>query len=46
VSLATKQIEYGTINENVVGELKLTGQDSTQVIDVFRSGFWEPVTGK
>ena len=46
VSLATKQIEYSTINESVVGELKLTGQDTTQIINVFRSGVLEPVSTK
>jgi len=43
VSLATKQIEYGTIYENVQGELKLAGQDTTQIISVFRIGTLEPV---
>lgn len=46
VSLATKQIEYGTINESVVGELKLTGQDGTQIINVIRYGTFEPVNAK
>jgi hypothetical protein len=46
VSLATKQIEYGTLYENVVGEMKLAGQDTTQVIYVFRSGSLEPVSSK
>jgi hypothetical protein len=43
VSLATKQIEYGTLREDVMGELKLAGQDTTQIISVFRSGVFEPV---
>jgi hypothetical protein len=43
VSLATKQIEYGTIYENVQGELKLAGQDTTQNISVFRVGTLEPL---
>lgn len=43
VSLATKQIEYGTIYENVQGELKLAGQDVIQNISVFRVGTLEPV---
>lgn len=43
VSLATKQIEYGTLNEIVVGELKLAGQDAPQILNVFRSGALEPV---
>jgi len=46
VSLATKQIEFGTLYENVMGELKLAGQDSTQNINVFRSGTLEPINGK
>jgi hypothetical protein len=46
VSLATRQIEYGTINEIVVGEMKLPGQDTTQVINVFRTGSLEPLAAK
>ena len=46
VSLATKQIEYGTLNETVVGELKLAGQDTTQIINVIRNGTFEPVSTK
>ncbi len=46
VSLATKQIEYGTLNESVVGELKLPGQDTAQIINVFRSGTLEPLSEK
>lgn len=46
VSLTTKQIEYATLYEVVVGELKLPGQESTQVINVFRSGTFEPVNAK
>lgn len=46
VSLATKQIEYGTLNESVVGELKLPGQDTTQIINVFRIGTLEPIGAK
>jgi hypothetical protein len=42
VSLATKQIEYGTLYESVVGEMKLAGQDTTQTINVFRIGTLEP----
>lgn len=45
VSLSTRQIEYGTLYESVVGDLKLAGQD-TQVINVFRSGTFEPVDAK
>ena len=46
VSLKTKQIEYGTIYENVAGEMKLPGQDTTEIINVFRIGSLEPVTAK
>jgi hypothetical protein len=46
VSLETKQIEYATIKEVVVGEMKLPGQDTTQVIYVFRIGALEPVSTK
>jgi len=43
VSLATKQIEYGTLNESVVGEMKLPSQDTTQIVNVFRIGTFEPL---
>jgi hypothetical protein len=46
VSLATKQIEYGTINESVVGEMKLPGQDTLQSVNVFRTGTLEPVSAR
>jgi hypothetical protein len=46
VSLATKQIEYGTLRETVVGEMKFAGQDTPQIINVFRSGTLEPVSTK
>jgi hypothetical protein len=46
VSLATKQIEYGTINESVVGEMKLPGQDTAQIINIFRNGTLEPINAK
>ncbi len=44
VALATKQIEYATLQEDVMGELKLPGQEAAQVIDVFRNGVFEPVS--
>jgi len=44
VSLETKQIEYATLQEVVVGEMKLPGQDTTQVINIFRIGILEPVS--
>jgi len=46
VSVATKQIEYATLREVVVGEMKLPDQDTTQVVNVFRSGTLEPVSAK
>jgi hypothetical protein len=46
VSLATKQIEYATLQEDVLGEMKLAGQDAAQIINVFRSGLLEPVIQK
>jgi hypothetical protein len=45
VSLATRQIEYATLQEDVLGEMKLAGQE-TRIINVFRSGVFEPVTRK
>ncbi len=45
VSLKTRQIEYGTLYENVAGELTLPGQDKPQALIVFRSGVFEPVAG-
>ena len=46
VSLASKQIEYGTIYESVVGEMKLPGQETTQIVNIFRIGTLEPVSAK
>jgi hypothetical protein len=46
VSLATKQVEHGTLYENVLGEMKLAGQDTTQLVNVFRIGTFEPVSAK
>ena len=43
VSLTTKQIEYGTIYENVAGELKLPGQDVPQPLNVLRIGTFDPI---
>lgn len=44
VSLKTKQIEYGTLYENVSGEMTLPGQDGPQALSVFRSGIFEPAS--
>jgi hypothetical protein len=43
VSLSTKQIEYGTLYEDVLGEMKLPGSNATQVTNAFRYGIFEPV---
>jgi hypothetical protein len=43
VSLKTKQVEYGTLYENVTGEIQLPGQDAPQPLSVFRSGVFEPL---
>jgi hypothetical protein len=43
VSLTSKQIEYATLQEDVLGELTLAGQDGPRTISVFRSGVFEPV---
>ena len=43
VAVASKQIEYGTLYETVVGQLQLAGQPQPQVVNVFRSGVLEPV---
>ncbi len=46
VSLTTKQIEYGTLYESVVGEMKLPGQETAQVVNIFRVGTLELVSAK
>ena len=43
VALETRQIEYATLYEDVLGEMSLTGQDKPQVVSVFRSGILEPI---
>lgn len=43
VSLDTRQIEYATLQEDVLGEMTLAGQDAAQVVSVFRAGVFEPV---
>ena len=45
VSLATRQIEYATLHEDVLGEMVLAGQDK-RIVNVFRDGVFEPVTRK
>jgi hypothetical protein len=46
VSLSTKQIEYATLYEDVLGEMTLAGQGKMQIISVFRSGVFEPLARK
>jgi hypothetical protein len=43
VSLGTKRIEYGTLFEGVVGEMTVQGQETPQVVNIFRMGVFEPV---
>jgi hypothetical protein len=43
VSLSSKQIEYATLLEDVLGEMKLAGQDAPRTISVFRSGIFQPM---
>ena len=45
VSLSTKQLEYATLREDVLGELTLAGQ-APRVISVFRDGVFEPIRGQ
>ena len=37
VSLSSKQIEYATLQEDVLGEMKLAGQEAPRTISVFAS---------
>ena len=46
VALRTKQIEYGTLYENVMGEMTLPGQTVPQPLSVMRRGTLEPVNAK
>ncbi len=46
VSLDTRQIEYGTLHEIVVGEMKLSGQTTPQMVNIFRLGTFEPVAAQ
>jgi hypothetical protein len=43
VSLSTRQIEYATLYEDVLGEMNLSGNTTAQVTNVFRSGVFEPL---
>jgi len=42
MSLATRQIEYATLYEEVLGELTLPGQEKPMTISVVRVGVFEP----
>jgi hypothetical protein len=44
VSLATRQIEYATLYEEVTGEMKLPNQSVPQPMSVFRIGSFQPVS--
>lgn len=44
VSLATRQIEYATLYEEVTGKMKLPNQDAPQPMSVFRIGSFEPLS--
>lgn len=46
VSVATKQIEYATLQESVMAEMKLPGQDAPQIVNIFRSGSLAPISAK
>jgi len=43
VSLSSKQIEYATLQEDVLAEMTLAGQDAPRTVSVFRSGIFEPL---
>jgi hypothetical protein len=43
VSVASKQIEYATLQEDVLGEMTLAGQNAPRTISVFRTGIFEPL---
>lgn len=43
VSLSSKQIEYATLQEDVLGEIKLAGEGAPRTISVFRSGIFAPL---
>jgi hypothetical protein len=46
VSLATRQIEYATLYEDMLGELKLGAQPTPQLMNVFRIGAFERIAPK
>lgn len=44
VSLKTKQIEYGTLYEEVTGELKMPRSSAALPTTIFREGVFEPIS--
>jgi len=46
VSLTSKQVEFGTLYESVVADMQLPGQATPQLVNIFRIGTLEPLTGK
>lgn len=46
VSTDARQIEYATIHENVVGEMKLSGQSAAQMVNLFRTGSLDPISAR
>jgi hypothetical protein len=46
VALSTRQIEYATLYEDVLGELTLGGEPGPRVVNVFRDGVFAPVGGQ
>jgi hypothetical protein len=44
--MSTMQIEYATLNENVMGQMTLPGQDAAQPLNVLRRGTLEPTDTK
>jgi hypothetical protein len=46
VSLQTKQIEHGTLDEDVLGEMKTAAQTTPQVFNVFRRAVFRPIQNK
>jgi hypothetical protein len=46
VSLTTKQLEYATLYEDVLGEMKLGAQPNPQTVNMFRKGTFEKIAPK
>ena len=43
VSLSSKQIEYATLQEDVLGEMTLAGEGAPRTVSIFRSGIFAPL---